>query len=66
MSSYYEIHTGNLHEGDIAKSSDIMMPSKTIRQNMMSTIRASDSIWKQATATSFLPVRKPRLICCVN
>lgn len=27
--------------------------------------QASDSIWKQATAT-FLPVRKPRWICCVN
>lgn len=49
-----------------AKSSGITMPSKTIRQNMMSTTRASDSIWKQATATSFLPVRKPRWICCVN
>ena len=42
------------------------MPSKTIMQNMMSTTRASDSIWKQAMATSFLPVRKPRWICSVN
>lgn len=38
-----------------AKSSGIMMPSKTIRLNMMSTTRASDSIWKQAMAISFFP-----------